>query len=126
MLEFEGRFEVQGRPVLLVGWFEGSGTGRIVVAGPNKLREEIQVSVDSSLLDEIQAAMAEPPPAQRLTPVKVHLTLMTSQGRATRTMELGGGTTRLDLLCMKLLTMAEAMVKGDALKKIVGVLRARC
>ena len=126
MVELEARFEVQGRPVLVVGWFEGSGTGRIVVNGPNRLREEVQVSLEISLSSEVEQAMAEAPPTARQgAPLKVHFTVVTDQGRITRSIELGGSGTKLDALCLKLLTMAEMMVRGDGLKKIVGAVKAR-
>lgn len=127
MVELEARFEVQGRPVLVVGWYEGSGSGRIVVTGPNALREDVQVSLEVSLFNEINEAMEEAPPKGRSTALRVHYTLVTDGSRQTRTVELAkGGSTSLDQLGSKLLGMAELMVQGDQLRKIVSTLKANC
>lgn len=128
MVELESRFEVQGKKLLVVGWFEGSGTGRITVDGPNKgEREEVQVaSLDASLLEEVQEAMNEPPPPVRQgAVVMAHITLSTDGSRQRRSMELKGGT-RLDALCVKLLSMADMMAQGQNLKKVIVALKARC
>jgi len=127
MVELEARFEVQGRPVLLVGWYEGSGSGRIVVTGPNNLREDVQVSLEVSLFNEINQAMEEAPPKGRSAALRVHYTLVTDGSRQTRSVDLAkGGTTSLDQLSSKLLGMAELMVQGEQLKKIVSTLKANC
>ncbi len=127
MVELESRFEVQGKKLLVVGWYEGSGKGRIIVDGPNTEREEVQVtSLDASLLDEVQEAMSEAPPKVRQgATVMAHLTLVTDGSRQTRSMELKGGT-RLDDLCVKLLSMADLMAQGQNLKKVIAALKARC
>ncbi len=127
MVELETRFEVQGRKLLTIGWFEGSGTGRVVLDGPNDEREEVQVAgLDASLLVEVQEAMSEPPPPVRPgTAAKVHVRLDMDGARVTRSMEFKGSGTLLDELCVKLLGMAEMMVQGEKLKKIVAALKAR-
>ena len=100
MLELESRFDVQGRKLLVVGWFEGQGKGRIVVTGPNGEQEVVQVaSLDVSLEEEVQEALLEPPPKLRPgAPVTAHLSMVTDGSRLTRSMELKGSGSQLDAL----------------------------
>ena len=127
MLELESRFEVQRRRVLVIGWFEGSGSGRIVVTGPNDEQEVVQVaSLDVSLHDEVQEAFSEPPPRPRPgATVTARVSVVTDSNRLTRTMELKGGGTLFDALCVKLLSMAEMMVQTEPLLKVVRAVKAR-
>jgi hypothetical protein len=128
MLELESRFEVQRKRLLVVGWFEGSGKGRLVVTGPNDEQEVVQVaSLDVSLYDEVQEALSEPPPEPRPGAiVTARLTMVTEGSRVVRAMELKGGGTQFDALCLKLLAMAELMMQTEALLKVIRALKARC
>jgi hypothetical protein len=109
---------------MLIAWFEGTQSARLVVTGPTGQREEIQIrQIAASLKTDVNQVLSEPDCDDGEGPLTARLQLVLEHARAGKAKRLGNRDSHVDRLCEKLVAMAALLAHEVAIKRSLKVLQ---